>query len=95
MRIDTYIKKEDKVSQAKFLRDMETYPVGTYIKFAERGCINDISSYVWGKVRVANGWRAYSSIIGGTDIISTDREVQDLVKRKNIKNIGVKFPSCT
>lgn len=97
MRIDTYIKKEDKVSQAKFKRDMKSYPVGTYIKFASKGCINDISSNVWGKVKTGeHEWTAYSSFYDSLgDIVRTDTEVLDFIDRKNIKNIGVKFPSCT
>ena len=92
--IDTYIEKEDKVTKNKFLKEFKNYPIGTYIRLCVKGNINDISQYTYGKLKTAdNEWSTYSSFYGTQDTTSTDQDIINLVDRKDIKNIGVKFPA--
>lgn len=89
------IRPEHKVSPAKFKKEIEDYPVGTYVKYATKGSINDSSQYVYGKMKVGpDSWTAYSSIIGYPDekkIISTET-FKDAVLDSGTKNIGVVKP---
>ena len=97
MRIDTYIKKEDKVTVAGLKKALATYPIGTYLKYSKAGRpINEISEFVWGRVKTGeNEWTPYSSIYGFVAGVQTktDAEVLHHIDSNKIRNIGVKLPS--
>lgn len=97
MRIDTFIKKEDKVTVAGLKKALATYPIGTYLRYAKAGRpINEISEFVWGRVKTGeNEWTPYSSLLGlCADVpTKTDAEVLHHIESNKIRNIGVKLPS--
>ena len=92
---DTYINKEDKITPAKLKKEISTYPVGTYLRCAVKGNINDISRFTYGKMKTGNNeWKAHSSFYG-VDMDCepiTDSELLAFITDKGIKNIGVKLP---
>lgn len=91
--IDTYIDKSNKITANQLTEQIDSYPVNTYLKLCIKGNINDISKYVYGKVKTTDGWISYSTIIGKVpDSLMSDEEVLDFVKKNNIKNIGVNTP---
>lgn len=94
--IDTYITQKDKISLAKLKKNISNYPVGTYLRFAAKGNINDISQYTYGKVKTGdNEWKPHSSFFGiSQDAKSmTDRDIINFITNKGIKNIAVKLKS--
>lgn len=97
MRIDTYIKKEDKVTVAGLKKALATYPIGTYLKYSKAGRpINEVSEFVWAKVKTGeNEWTPYSCMFGLMTSVptKTDAEVLHHIDSNKIRNIGVKLPS--
>lgn len=91
--INTYINKEDKITLSKLKSQIDTYPVGTYLRYATKGDINAMSSYTYGLLKTDNDkWSVYSSFYGAGDTSYSTKELLNKISSLGAKNIGVKYP---
>lgn len=95
-KIDTYINKADRVPLTRVKNDIKEYPVGTYIRYATKGPINDMSQHTYGLVKVAEDtWVSYSTFAGYGEVESSDSQVLRKMIDKGAKTIGVKLPKTS
>jgi len=91
--INTTINPEHKVSYAKVKKEIDDYPVGTYLKYSTKGNINDVGPNTYGMVKVGpNHWVSYGSLTGYGSTRMTSQDIKDKMYQRKVKNIGVKLP---